>query len=333
MSLIKLEIVDAVTFRVAGKSYPRGKYLPEYGETNTDANGVLTQEGLALLFIRPITYVNTSNPQNQQLPFKNPKRWNEFVDVNGDEFADFQTFTDFVTEMVTLPESVATEAVWGEITGTLSAQTDLQSALTARELIANKTNTVTGNEASTTLYASVKGFVDYLIGMTWLTDTIFGTWINARTAKTTPVDADQVVLMDSADSNKAKKLSWANIKVTLKTYFDGFYASKSLVENISFQDSSTFISAQTYVLELYAQYAYTINELKIISGLGTCTVAIQINGVSVTGISAVGVSTTIATGTGTALNTVAIGDKITLVLSSPSTLDNLQASLKTTRIP
>jgi len=102
MSLIKLEIVDAVTFRVAGKSYPRGKYLPEFAETNTDASGVLTQEGLALLFIRPITYVNTSNPQNQQLPFKNPKRWNEFVDVNGDEFADFQTFTDFVTEMLSL---------------------------------------------------------------------------------------------------------------------------------------------------------------------------------------------------------------------------------------
>jgi len=105
-----------------------------------------------------------------------------------------------------------------------------------------------------------------------------------------------------------------------------------MVENVSFQDSNTSITAQTYVLELYAQYAYTINELKIISGLGTCTAAVKINGTNVTGISAVSVSTTIATGTSSAANTVAVGDKITLVITSPSTLDNLQASLKTTRI-
>jgi len=92
---------------------------------------------------------------------------------------------------------------------------------------ANKTSTVVGNETSTSLFLTIKGYYDYLIGMTWLADTIFGTWINARTAKTTPVDADMVVLMDSADTNKAKKLSWANIKATLKTYFDTLYGVKS----------------------------------------------------------------------------------------------------------
>lgn len=103
------------------------------------------------------------------------------------------------------------------------------------------------------------------------------------------------------------------------------------VENISFQDSNTAIVAQTYVIELYAQYGYAIDELKVISGAGTCTVAVKINGTNVTGISAVAVSTTISTGTATALNTVVVGDKITLVVSSPTTLENLQASLKTTR--
>lgn len=44
--------------------------------------------------------------------------------------------------------------------------------------------------------------------------------INSATAKTTPVDADTVGLVDSAASNVLKKLSWANIKATLKTYFD-----------------------------------------------------------------------------------------------------------------
>lgn len=50
-----------------------------------------------------------------------------------------------------------------------------------------------------------------------------GTAIDGATAKTTPVDADTVPLIDSAASNVLKKLSWANIKATLKTYFDGLY--------------------------------------------------------------------------------------------------------------
>lgn len=47
------------------------------------------------------------------------------------------------------------------------------------------------------------------------TTTTIGNLINAATAKTTPVDADYVGLMDSAASNLLKKLSWANIKATL----------------------------------------------------------------------------------------------------------------------
>lgn len=56
-------------------------------------------------------------------------------------------------------------------------------------------------------------------------DTAFGTIINKATAKTTPVDADMVGLIDSAASNILKKLSWANIKATLKTYFDTLYST------------------------------------------------------------------------------------------------------------
>ncbi len=57
------------------------------------------------------------------------------------------------------------------------------------------------------------------------TTTTVGALVNAATAKSTPVDADQVGLMDSAASNIWKKLSWANIKATLKTYFDTLYAT------------------------------------------------------------------------------------------------------------
>ena len=50
-----------------------------------------------------------------------------------------------------------------------------------------------------------------------------GAAINGAAAKTTPVDGDTVALIDSAASNVLKKLSWTNIKATLKTYFDTLY--------------------------------------------------------------------------------------------------------------
>jgi hypothetical protein len=63
-------------------------------------------------------------------------------------------------------------------------------------------------------------------------------------------------------------------------------------------------------------YAGTISTLKYFTGAGSFTVAIQINGVTVTGLSAVAVSSsTPATATATALNVFALGDNITAVIT------------------
>lgn len=50
-----------------------------------------------------------------------------------------------------------------------------------------------------------------------------GSSIHGATGKTTPVDADTVPLIDSEASNVLKKLTWANLKATLKIYFDSLY--------------------------------------------------------------------------------------------------------------
>jgi len=47
--------------------------------------------------------------------------------------------------------------------------------------------------------------------------------IHGVAAKATPVDADELGLIDSAAANVLKKLTWANVKATLKTYFDTLY--------------------------------------------------------------------------------------------------------------
>lgn len=51
--------------------------------------------------------------------------------------------------------------------------------------------------------------------------------IHGVSGKTTPVDADELGLIDSAASNALKKLTWANVKATLKTYFDALYQPAS----------------------------------------------------------------------------------------------------------
>ncbi|MDE2259629.1 MAG: hypothetical protein KGK17_04810 [Betaproteobacteria bacterium] len=46
---------------------------------------------------------------------------------------------------------------------------------------------------------------------------------HAAVSKATPVDADELPLADSAATFGLKKLTWANLKATLKTYFDTLY--------------------------------------------------------------------------------------------------------------
>lgn len=57
--------------------------------------------------------------------------------------------------------------------------------------------------------------------------------INSATSKATPVDADELALVDSAASNALKKLTWANLKATLKTYFDTLYRAKTTYPSFS----------------------------------------------------------------------------------------------------
>jgi hypothetical protein len=66
-----------------------------------------------------------------------------------------------------------------------------------------------------------------------------------------------------------------------------------------------------------APYAGTVNSLDSLSGTGTFTLAVKINGTNVTGLSAVAVSTAANTAA-TAANTFSAGDTITGTISSAS---------------
>lgn len=65
------------------------------------------------------------------------------------------------------------------------------------------------------------------------TTTSMGALITGATAKATPVDADMIPITDSAASNILKKVSWLNIKATIKAYTDTLYATTSHVHDYS----------------------------------------------------------------------------------------------------
>lgn len=87
------------------------------------------------------------------------------------------------------------------------------------------------------------------------TVTTIGALINGADAKTAPVDADYLGLMDSEATNVLKKLSWAYVKSVLKTYFDGVYdavgaaaaraATDRKLDDFGTPDDNTDLNANT----------------------------------------------------------------------------------------
>ena len=63
--------------------------------------------------------------------------------------------------------------------------------------------------------------------------TVIAPGTHAATSKATPVDADEIPLVDSAASNVLKKLTLANLKAKIKTYFDTLYEATGALRPIT----------------------------------------------------------------------------------------------------
>ena len=66
--------------------------------------------------------------------------------------------------------------------------------------------------------------------------------IHAATSKATPVDADEIPLSDSAASWGLKKLTWSNLKATIKAYFDTIYLSFAGAQSLTTVQKSQAVS-------------------------------------------------------------------------------------------
>ena len=150
--------------------------------------------------------------------------------INGEDGASVRTKLNSVIGEVNSLGGAATLDV-GTTAGTVCAGDD--SRLTnSRTPTAHASTHVNGADDIQSATASQKGlmtstYAAKLDGIEAAADVTdagnVGSSIHGATAKTTPVDADTVPLIDSEASNVLKKVTWANIKATLKTYFDTVY--------------------------------------------------------------------------------------------------------------
>lgn len=108
-----------------------------------------------------------------------------------------------------------------DLSGNGSKIVAINSGATAMEAISTTGTGSVVRATSPTLVTPILG-TPTSGNATNLTNTI-APQTTAATSKATPVDADEIPIADSAASNGLKKLTWSNLKATLKTYFDSLY--------------------------------------------------------------------------------------------------------------
>lgn len=104
---------------------------------------------------------------------------------------------------------------------TVKADSDISDAISEKHTHANQATLDGIQESFTTLLKNKLGAIEANADVTDAGN--IASSIVGVDAKDTPVDADTFGLIDSADGNSLKELSWANLKATLKTYFDTLY--------------------------------------------------------------------------------------------------------------
>jgi len=134
------------------------------------------------------------------------------------------------------PTNVPTQGIrWNSAYDTGKGRFEKYNGTTWDALSTNYSINISGNAATSTTSSTCSGLAATAtilatsrtidgVGFNGSANiTVIAPATHAAAEKTTPVDADEVGISDSAASWVLKKLTWANIKATLKTYFDSLY--------------------------------------------------------------------------------------------------------------
>lgn len=132
----------------------------------------------------------------------------------------------------------------------------------------------------------------------------------------------------------ASRIAGEELSGTIDTHSEEIAQIFEEIDQIQVESYTGHIEAasnKTYILDFKAAFAGTIQSLRIGTVSGTCTVAVRINGIPVTGISAIAVSSSPATALATALNSFVEGQQIILVVTANSSATDMAFTLKYTR--
>jgi hypothetical protein len=203
-----------------------------------------------------------------------------------------------------------------EASSRANADTALSVAIVGKEDKTNKTATVIGNEASTTLYLSIVGAVAYF--QQKLTDTLFGAFITSLTAKATIVDADTSPISDSEDGGKAKKVTWLNVfsYIKSKSETEISYACSDEVSDLTVGTLITFrmpFGMTLTNLKLSLNTAPTGNKLIVDIRKGGVTILSTLISVNIS-------------------STTSVGAAVPYVISVPSLTDDSIITILTTQV-
>lgn len=228
---------------------------------------------------------------------------------------DGATGVSTYTEKTYVDPLVAAEAVARDNADELIYDFVIDS-LDDKEDVSNKTGTVIGNEGSTSLYLHIAGAIAYF--QQKLTDSTFGTFITSLSAKVTIVDADTSVVSDSADSGKAKKVTWANIFSYIK--------SKSETEiSYACSDEVSDLTVGT-LITFRMPFGMTLTNVKLSLNIAP-TVSKVIVDIKKGGVSIF--STLISVDTSA---TTSVGASVPFVLSTTSLTDDSIMTISTTQV-
>lgn len=300
------------------------------------------------------------------------------TDPHGD-----RAYTD--AQIAALPSGGGT---WGGITGTLSDQTDLQSAMDAKAPIDsptftgiaaaptptagdNTTKIATTAFVATALSTAVAGLLDFKGPIDCSSNPNYPSALKGDTyyvsvagkvggASGLSVDVGDAVIAsaDNAGGTQASVgSSWfilehnlagallaannlsdlasasaarSNIGLVIGTDVASQATADALKVEV-FSGVIKYAANATYTIDTSAAFGYTVNTIIIESDSGTVTAALKIGATAITGISAVSVTTSAATGTATAANVVSVGNRLILVLSSNADARSVKFTIKYTR--
>jgi len=206
-----------------------------------------------------VVYVDSNNPNTATIfDSNNPPTVNDdtlktdvnnlYVGLNASTWVYNSTSLTYITEPITSGTSnfylggtlidaggnkitaIERTGTVGGAPGTLSHHFVTKAQHDLKENSSNKTGTVAGNEASTSLYLHIAGMIAYF--QQKLTDVNFGAFQSVLPAVTTVADTDKVPFLIGSLS---RMMTWVNFKAVLKTYFDTLYVlvSNFLEEKIN----------------------------------------------------------------------------------------------------